>query len=74
MRITERAIVFYCLLIQAAEYHNEFVICPHCGKQIPDTFAISAVASMHAKKAKTGGKRPGAGRPKKIVRPEPEKK
>lgn len=39
--------------------------CPSCDHSIDDAEVVKAAASINGKKAKTGGARPGAGRPKK---------
>lgn len=46
------------------------MICPHCGKHLDDDEIVKHAQSIIGKKnkGKTGGKRPGAGRPKKAIR------
>lgn len=39
--------------------------CPCCDHSIPDEMIVRAAASINGKKAVTGGKREGAGRPRK---------
>jgi hypothetical protein len=39
------------------------MICPHCSKPLRDELIRSEAASLNARRAHTGGARPGAGRP-----------
>lgn len=41
--------------------------CPNCDHSIPDELVIKMAASINGKKGVKGGKREGAGRPKKHI-------
>jgi hypothetical protein len=48
--------------------------CPCCDCSLPDAWIVQSAASINGRKGVKGGKRIGAGRPKKVVvTPEPAK-